>query len=587
MGEIDTKPIEPVQVAITLFDEKGDQKKQRSSSSGSCEETEKEKDVDVLLKELANNKVQLEAKDSACLQLLHNLANYQKEIEELSILLKECEAARDARIEECREARSRIDELECKLKEMTDQLSETVKIREQLSHVLGELKAAQGELLSMETELVAAREAQVKALQQADIMEAAANMEKERAEELLRHVPELNETILKLKLEVAEAEKEKCVVLCEKDVQLELATERAAEAQEEIDYMRKRLEGMQELENLLLTKSEVVETLQVELRRVKELLCSSNKAVSDVTEDLNKLKEDLKGKEIENSDQAIYIGVLDSEVNQLRSEMKAAKDEVTRLSCNVEMLKDELEKVKDEMERSKEKENEAQVEIALLKAEVHKGRSELAAAKAAEARAAKLKLDLKLAVQELAAEKDDQTLKQAIDTVAEESDDTILVGTQFGQCSQPREASSEEVEETSNVNGGNFVTIPIEEYESLVRKAEKLDQSPGKDSNNSTTSQNKHEVEALKKDLEAATARITDFRTRAEQAITRAEAAERAKLALEGQLRKWREHRQRKKAAIAALREETSSREYIAPTYEEDSRPKNYQPLAKILNMEF
>lgn len=33
MGEIDTKPIEPVQVALSLFGEKGDHKKHRSTSS--------------------------------------------------------------------------------------------------------------------------------------------------------------------------------------------------------------------------------------------------------------------------------------------------------------------------------------------------------------------------------------------------------------------------------------------------------------------------------------------------------------------------------------------------------------------------
>lgn len=33
MGEVDTKPIEPVQVALSLFGEKGDQRKSRPTSS--------------------------------------------------------------------------------------------------------------------------------------------------------------------------------------------------------------------------------------------------------------------------------------------------------------------------------------------------------------------------------------------------------------------------------------------------------------------------------------------------------------------------------------------------------------------------
>ena len=53
---------------------------------------------------------------------------------------------------------------------------ETAKIREQLSHVLSELKATQSELLSMETELAVARDSNLKAMTRAELMETASNM---------------------------------------------------------------------------------------------------------------------------------------------------------------------------------------------------------------------------------------------------------------------------------------------------------------------------------------------------------------------------------------------------------------------------
>lgn len=37
MGEIDTKPIEPVQVALTLFGEKSEQRKHRPGNSSSSD----------------------------------------------------------------------------------------------------------------------------------------------------------------------------------------------------------------------------------------------------------------------------------------------------------------------------------------------------------------------------------------------------------------------------------------------------------------------------------------------------------------------------------------------------------------------
>ncbi|KAF2316076.1 hypothetical protein GH714_040871 [Hevea brasiliensis] len=228
MGEIDTKPIEPVQVALTMFGEKSEQRKHRRSSGCSGDEMDKEKDFEALQKDLANYKVQLEAKDAAYLQLLHKLEHYQKTADELSTQLKNSEVERDVCLEERREARFRIDELEAKIKEMGDQLLESGKINEQLSHVLGELKAAQGELLSMEMELAAATEAKLKALMQAELMASAANMEKERAEELLKRVIDLNEAVF---LSKQAAEAVKFSTLSEKDAEKKEASDTEAQTQ--------------------------------------------------------------------------------------------------------------------------------------------------------------------------------------------------------------------------------------------------------------------------------------------------------------------------------------------------------------------
>ncbi|KAK9996148.1 hypothetical protein SO802_020834 [Lithocarpus litseifolius] len=140
MAEVDTKPIEPVQVALSLFGDKGEQRKSRPTSK-SDKECENEKELEDLSKDLANYKVQLDAKDAAYKQALLKLAHYQKTADELSNLLKISEIERELCIDECREAETRINELESKVKEMGDQLVETAKIREQLSHVLSELKA--------------------------------------------------------------------------------------------------------------------------------------------------------------------------------------------------------------------------------------------------------------------------------------------------------------------------------------------------------------------------------------------------------------------------------------------------------------
>ncbi|KAL6318835.1 hypothetical protein AAG906_001308 [Vitis piasezkii] len=272
-------------------------------------ELEKEQELEGLLKDLANCKVQLEAKDSPTCKPKVNtpllkLDHYRKAADELSSLLKSSEVERDKYINECIESRTRIDELETKMKEMADQLLETAKVREQLSHVLSELKSAQEELLRVETELADARASEFKAMTQAELMQTAVNMERGKTAELLKHVSELNEAIVHSKLDAIEAEKENSAVLSEKEVELQLETETAtlAQTQEQLEELRKQTEIVQFLENELLAKSVFIETLQFELKEANELHSLSAKAASDAINNLNQLKSDFERQERENSE---------------------------------------------------------------------------------------------------------------------------------------------------------------------------------------------------------------------------------------------------------------------------------------------
>ncbi|XWS60489.1 hypothetical protein CRYUN_Cryun07bG0040500 [Craigia yunnanensis] len=586
MGEIDTKPIEPVQVALSLFGEKGDQLKHRSSSYDS--DVEKKKDIEDLEKELANYRLQVEAKDSAYMQALLQLEHYKKTTEDFSVLLKNSDLERDRYIEECNEVKNRIDELESKMKGMVDQLSETAKIREQLSHVLNELKVTQADLLNMESELAAAKDSELKAMTQAELMETSSNMEKERSEELLGRISELHAAFFISKLAATEAEKEKCRIVSEKDAEMESLKATALQAQEEIEDLRKQLETIEELENQLLTKSAYIDSLQAKLEQVTNVLGSMENATLDGRIDLDQIKQDLEFKERKISDQAFYIEALETELNRLKLELENANEEARILNCNVEALKSDIEKLEIEMEEVRERENDAQVEIAMLKAELHKGRSKIAAAEAAEARAQSVKSGLYLAVQQLAVEaeeakKENQVWKQGAET--EECDNSTL----NHQAEKSHKGALVSHLDDQRDKSVDHITISIEEYNSLIRRADNADQisnSVAEDPKQlSTEFENKNEVELLKKELDVAMVKIGLFRNRAEQAATRAEAAEKAKATLEDKLRMWQEQKQRRKAALAALREESAPKQFSPPTIEKS--PKKYQPLGKVLNMKF
>ncbi|KAL3018345.1 hypothetical protein AAZX31_05G023300 [Glycine max] len=284
-SEIDTKSIEPVRNAVSLFGDKSDQKKYLAARSKSdCE-----KEFEVLTKELADCKVQLEAKHAAHLQALLKLEHNQKMINELSTLLKKSDIERNKNVNECSECKALKDELESKMKEMADQnLETTAKVRDQLSHVLSALKATQRELINKETELA----------------------EKEQKEELLQQVKELNEVIYDSKLDAIKSEQEKLAILSEKEEKIELATKATSQVQQQLEDMTKHAEMLQGLQNQPMDKSTRVETLVL-----------SEDSAPKFVNDSGQLSIDMELKERKIMDQYVYIETLEMELSQLKQEL--------------------------------------------------------------------------------------------------------------------------------------------------------------------------------------------------------------------------------------------------------------------------
>ncbi|XP_024977271.1 putative WEB family protein At4g17210 [Cynara cardunculus var. scolymus] len=352
MGEIDTDPIKSVRASVSHFGEKCNQIKSRCSSD---DEAEKEKDFEAVLQDLANCKVQLEAMDAAHKQTLLKQDHHEEAVAGISTLLKSSEFEKDVFINECKEARIRVSELEFKIQEMAEELTE--------------LSSTRAQLLRVEKQLVAATDAKFEAMKQAEMIETVLSMEKAKMEEMVHHENMLNETILDLRLSSMESESLK------------------EEAEKEMKYAQEQL----------ISKSMAIDSLQSELQRANELHSLAEEAAADSRSDLNRMKEDYKHQERRNSDQVQYIELLESELTQLKSELRDKNQEL-------QMAIGELEKTKSEMEEMGDKDNETQVEIALLKAELHKGRSKTAAAEVSELRAKGEKSAAYFALQQMAIE---------------------------------------------------------------------------------------------------------------------------------------------------------------------------------------
>lgn len=478
-----------------------------------------------MTKELANCKVQLEAKQAAHMQALLKLEHNQKKAHELSTLLKNSDIERNKYMNECAEGRARIDELESKMKEMADQNLEISKVRDQLSHVLSELKATQRELLNKEKELVAARDSELNALTNAEDLENALKIEKEQKQELLRQVKELNDVIHKSKLAAINAEK---------DDKIRLATKATDQAQKQLEDMRKQIEMLQGLQNQLMNKSTRFDSLSLEFTQSNEALVLPDDSASHAINKSNQFHIDMELKERKIMDQSVYIVALEMELNQLKLEVTSAKEEINGLNITIESLTGELQKAKVELNMNKERDIEAQVEIALLKSQLQEHR--------------------------LAYENGGYVT----DIHAENPSKEI------------------EAKESNNENNNGSITISLEEYKYLVREAQKSNKVHG-----SVAEVGSHsELALMNKELENALVKIVELRARAEQALSRAELAENAKAALEDKIRRHREHRQKRKAAMTALREVSTPVPFSPSTSHGSGRtPKTYQPLGKVLNM--
>ncbi|XP_072981354.1 uncharacterized protein [Typha angustifolia] len=595
MAEIDTKPFESVQASLSLFEQKTDQNKCSSSSKAEV----KEKKLDILLKELADCKLQLQVKESSEMQAIIELEVYRNTIEELSTQLKNAAAERDKYAAEYFEAQHYKAKLE-----YGRQILESENQKDYLC-IVDECKTLKEELILMKTELAAAKESNYTALKQVGSMKR----EKKKTKELVIYISELNEAILSSSLKAIEAEEKRSAFFQGMEAELQVASEAVIQFHEKLHMMKRQLDIMDGLENEVLDKMIQVDYYQSELKQVKEFYVSSLRIASDVIDNLAQLHLEIEMKEKENCEQAAHIVTLKDDVKRMKEELQSAREKITDLNSQIEVLTSKVQDVSDEVSETMKRELELQVEIATLKSELHKSRARIAAAEAAEARYMSSQAGLYLAVQQIAVEaeiakNETQRLKLLRnDTEAEveiDGGEPIINGEGIDLVSGPTSSCS-------------VIKISREEYESLIQKSEKSDEViylPFEDE--SELLGNKMEVDKLKEELEAANAEISELRIYLEATTRRAELAEKAKAAIEDQLRNRRKEEQMQRRANSELLREHSAKRSENMIYDKPSASQppgsnsggssltpyaersdsvggrkhfSYVPLGKILNM--
>ncbi|CAL4921416.1 unnamed protein product [Urochloa decumbens] len=240
MADIDTRPLESVQAAVSIFDRGGDQNKL-------CPHRNEEETISFLTKELAACKLQLEVRESQHKQATMKIEALEKAVRDLS----------DQYEKDCMEAHMRIVQLE----------AENIAIMSRQAEADGERGALRAELAAARGELGEARASVAFVLREVEAMETRAILERESTRDALTRILQLNETVLSSAVAAIRAEEERSVFFQE-------ATMEFFDSDRNMEVIRRQVEMAKRMEAELLAKTVEVEYLRSELKQVKEIYVS-------------------------------------------------------------------------------------------------------------------------------------------------------------------------------------------------------------------------------------------------------------------------------------------------------------------------
>ncbi|KAK9006103.1 hypothetical protein V6N11_035151 [Hibiscus sabdariffa] len=547
----------------------------------------KETQLHLVQKELNKLKEQVENAETTKTQALAELERAKSMAEELTHKLKTVNESKDSAIKATAAAKNKAKQIEEANSDILpgpdgvrSQDLETA--REQYMSVIAELDAAKQELRKLCQDCDASLEAKITAFNQTEEAKDSAKVNIEKVGELSRQISSLQGSIGQVKLASLEAQQEQANFFAEKDRQRQLYNATIEESTKKLLALKNEFdpELTRNLEAQLLETVDQIGTLQKQIENAK---ASDWESVRTVTLELDGAKESLQ---------------------------KVAEEE-NSLRRMVESLKVELEHVKKEHSELKEKEGEMESIAGNLHVQLQKSKSELEAflveesktrgaceemistlqqltvdtenawleAEGMKKEAEKLKSEAEAA--RIALEEAGKQLRAALEEVEVVKEAEIRALDQIKMLSERTSAAR-----SSTSESGANITISREEFESLSHKVEESDTLAEME-----VAAAMAQVEAVKasenevlKRLEATQKEIEDMKVATADALKRAEMAEAAKRAVEGELRRWRE-REQKKAAEAA------SRFLAEAQMTTESSPQNYRiqkpnPPEKIIHVQ-
>ncbi|KAM7279921.1 hypothetical protein ACFE04_007055 [Oxalis oulophora] len=561
VGEIDTSaPFQSVKDAVTLFGEgafSGERPAIRKIRPHSAERVlAKDTQLHLLQKEIHKLKEQVKNAELTRAQALSELENAKTTLDDLNGKLKSVSESKDSATKATEAAKVQAKQI---LESNNGSLPESnsgidkqdLETREQYAVVMSQLDAAKQELRKLRLDCDQSLEEKLAAINRAAEAERSAKENIEKVGELSKEISSVHESIGQVKLAALQAQQDHAKVFSEKNVlkqsyksTLENSTKKLAALKNQFD-------------------PEVSRNLEAELAETMYEI-----------EDLNKQMDNAKVSDLNS------VKVVTLELDEAKESLQKVAEEENSLRSLLESLKIELENMKKEHTELIEKEAETESIAGNLHVKLRKSKSELETRLAEESKLRGANEEMIMTLRQLSAEMENsqreadelknkaEELKKEVEASKislEEAEKKLKTATDEAEEAKLAESKAiDQIKALSEVTNaarssisesGANISISRQEFESLSRKVEeceKLSDMKVAAALAQVEAVKASENEALKK-LEATQKEINDMKSATVDALRRAEMAEAAKKAVEGELRRWRE-REQKKAAEAATR---------------------------------
>ncbi|GAB2284787.1 hypothetical protein Dimus_019240 [Dionaea muscipula] len=564
VGEIDTRaPFQSVKDAVSLFGEgalSGERPAIKKAKPHSADRVLlKENQFHLAGKELNKLKEQLRNAESTKAEALAELEKSRQTVDDLRQKLKVISESKESAIEATEAAKSRARELEKansheinvvkSIEKANQQDSESA--REQYMLALSKLDLAKHELVKIRRDFDASLETKHNATKQAAEAELVVKVQTEKAHELSKEISCAKEAAEQVRQASFEVLHEQAKIFSEKDMQRQSHKASLEECAQKLQEMKKDFDP------------ELTKNLEAQL----------TETMGEIGV-LQKEMEDARASDVD------CVRTTSSELDGAKELLQKVLEEETALKSLVESLRFELENLRKEHAELKEKEAETESIAGKLHVKLRKSKSELEAFLAEEAKAQGASDDMLATLNQLVLETENarheaeemkikaeklETEVEATRVALEDAEKQLMIAVEEAEEAKAAEAWAlsqvQTLSERTNAarlstsGSGAKITISREEFESLSRKVEESDKLT-----EMKVAAAMAQVEAVKASeneafqrLEAAQKEINDTKAATAEALKKAEMAEAAKKAVEGELRRWRE-REQKKAAEAAAR---------------------------------